>query len=272
MKRITNHELRITNDKLRIRRPGFFIRHSSFVIRHSEGGFTLLEMLIAVTLVAMMAVGLWAVFRISVQSWSRGTEFIDSNQRHRSILDMIRKQIASTYGLFVAPDPKTGGNPLLIFSGSETQIRFISLNSLQFQKSPGLTLVSYDVEQGLKGDYELVEREERYLGQRPDLTTQPAQTMPIKIFENLLSCIFEYYDPGTNDIPAQWVREWDGEKEGKLPVAVSMTMVSRDRQGNNLSRHMVVPIQAKVYDIRLNFANPRIVTPGVVSPPGTVIR
>jgi prepilin-type N-terminal cleavage/methylation domain-containing protein len=238
----------------------------------SEKGFTLLEMLIAVTLVAMMAVGLWAVFRISVQSWSRGTEFIDSNQRHRSILDMIGKQIASTYGVFVAPDPKTGGTPLLVFSGSERQIRFISLNSLQFQKSPGLTLVSYDVEQGLTGDYELVEREERYLGQNPDLTSQPPQTRPTKIFENLLSCIFEYYDPGTAEIPAQWVREWDGVKERKLPLALSMTMVARDRQGNSLSRHMVVPIHAKAYDMRLNPANPIIVPPGVVSPQRTVIR
>jgi prepilin-type N-terminal cleavage/methylation domain-containing protein len=243
----------------------------------SEKGFTLLEMIVAVTLLAMIAVGLWAVFRVSVQSWSRGTEFIDSNQRHRSILDMIRKQIASTYGVFIAPDSTVPlgarilGNPSLIFSGSETQLRFISLNSLQFQKSPGLTLVFYDVEQGSTGDYQLVEREERYLGQKPDFASEPAQARPITIFENLVSCIFEYYDPGTNENPAQWVRDWDGEKQGKLPLAVSMTMVSRDRQGNNLSRHMVVPIQAKAYDLRLNRANPIIISPQQLNPAGRTV-
>jgi general secretion pathway protein J len=254
---IGNCELRETNDESGID------AQSVISIGHSQKGFTLLEMLIAVTLVAMMAVGLWAVLRISIRSWSRGTEFIDSNQRHRSVLDMIRKQIASTYGSFVMPDPKTGGNPLLIFRGSETQLRFISLNSLQFQKSPGLTLVSYDVEQGSTGDYRLVAREERYLGQGSDITTHPTQTRATTIFDNLLSCIFEYRDPGTQDTPAQWVREWDGETERKLPLAVSMTMVGRDRHGNTLSRHMVVPIQAKASDPRLTLINPAR---------GTVIR
>ena len=69
----------------------------------SQAGFTLLEMLIAVTLVALMAVGLWAVFRISIRSWSQGTEFINANQHHRSILDLARKQIASAYPLVTPP-------------------------------------------------------------------------------------------------------------------------------------------------------------------------
>jgi hypothetical protein len=222
-------------------------------------------MIIAVTLVAMMAVGLWAVLRISIQSWSRGTEFIDSNQRHRSILDMIRKQIASTHDIFVAPDANTGKKLSVIFSGSETHLRFISLNSLQFQKSPGLTFVSYDVEQGSTGDYELVEREDRYVGQVPDLTSGLAQARPTRIFENLVTCTFEYYDPGTQDLPAQWVREWNGEDAAKLPSAVSISMVSRDRQGNSLTRHMVVPIQVKA-DIRFNSAIPGVAIPGAVNP------
>jgi prepilin-type N-terminal cleavage/methylation domain-containing protein len=221
-----------------------------------EAGFTLLEMLIAVTLVAMMAVGLWAVFRISIRSWSRGTEFIDANQHHRSILDMARKQIASTYPLYTPADLKQGIAPYVIFSGSENSFLFISLNSLQFQESPGLTLVSYEVAQDPTGDYSLVEKEARYTGQIPDQETQVNFSKATPIFENLLSCIFEYFDPGNNDIPAQWVREWDGQKIGQLPVAISMTMISRDPQGNSLNRHMVVPIQAQVNNIRLSPISP----------------
>ncbi|MBP1608133.1 MAG: hypothetical protein H6Q04_368, partial [Acidobacteria bacterium] len=35
-----------------------------------EWGFTLVEILVAVTLVAMMAVGLWAALRIGINSWA----------------------------------------------------------------------------------------------------------------------------------------------------------------------------------------------------------
>jgi len=228
----------------------------------SEAGFTLLEMLIAVTLVALMAVGLWSVFTISIRSWSRGTQFIDANQRHRSILDMVRKQLASAYGLYgeaeqeeaeLGPPPST---PVLIFSGAQDSLRFISLNSLQFQESPGLTLVSYEVARDLKGDYALVEKEARYLGQAPGEEIAVIQNRAIPIFENLSSCIFEYYDPGSGDNPPRWVREWNAQDMGQLPLAVSMTMISRGRDGKSLSRHMVVPIQAKVSNYRRNVMNP----------------
>ncbi len=70
-------------------------------------------MLVAVTLVAVMAVALWAVFRISINSWIRGTEFIDTNQRNRSILDLVKKQMASIYAVNAPADlqSRRGGLP-----------------------------------------------------------------------------------------------------------------------------------------------------------------
>jgi prepilin-type N-terminal cleavage/methylation domain-containing protein len=221
----------------------------------SQRGFTLLEMVVAVTLVALMAVGIWSVFRISIRSWSQGTQFIDTNQRRRSILDLVRKQMASTYGALTPIDMQTGRGSYPIFSGTENSLRFISLNSLRFQESPGLTLVSYEAVQGRQGDYSLVEREERYLGQLPDQESpvNSSGEKTTEIFDNLTSFAFEYFDPGNGEDQPQWVKEWEGEKAGRLPTAILMTITSRDSKGNSLSRHMVVPIQAKIADPRMNF-------------------
>ena len=104
-----------------------------------EQGFTLLEMLVSVTLIAVMAVALWAVFRISINSWIRGTEFVDVNQRNRSILDLVKKQMASIHGVMVQADLQTGGLTYPVFFGTESSVQFISLNSLRFQDNPGLT-------------------------------------------------------------------------------------------------------------------------------------
>jgi prepilin-type N-terminal cleavage/methylation domain-containing protein len=222
----------------------------------SEAGFTLLEMIVAVTLVAMMAVGLWAVFSISVRAWSRGTEFIDTNLRNRNIIDMVRKQIASTYALIAPPDMKTGAAQNPIFQGTESGFSFVSLSSLQFQENPGLTLVTYEVSQGGDGNYSLVERESRYLVQSPDDELFSNQGKAVPIFGNLISCFFEYYDPGRDDTPAQWVKQWDAKEEGRLPTAISMRMISRDPKGNTLSRYLVVPVQATVNNIGVNAINP----------------
>jgi prepilin-type N-terminal cleavage/methylation domain-containing protein len=222
----------------------------------SQAGFTLLEMLVAVTLVAIMAISLWAVFRISIRSWSLGTGFMDANQRHRSILNLVRKQLASAYGLLAVNYALPAGPGALVFSGTEDSLQFISLNSLQFQESPGLTLVSYEVDQGPDGNYALVEKEARYLGRMPEEGTPFAASKAIPIFENLSSCLFEYFDPGNAETAAQWVREWDGQKLGRLPVAVSFTMLARDPKGNPLNRHMVVPVKSEPYDWRGQFVNP----------------
>jgi prepilin-type N-terminal cleavage/methylation domain-containing protein len=221
----------------------------------SQSGFTLLEMIVAVTLVAMMAVGLWAVFRISVRSWSRGTEFMDTNQHNRSILDLVRKQLASAHGLFV-PDPEQLGNSFLPFSGNDSSLHFISLSSLRFRDNPGLTWVSYAVDQGSNGEYALVERETRYLGRMPDEDISAIGSKAIPIFQNLSSCLFEYFDSGDSNNPPSWVREWDGKKLNRMPLAVSLTMISRDPKGNTLNRHIVIPIKAESSDARYNFVNP----------------
>ena len=180
---------------------------------------------------------------------------MDTNQRHRSVLNLVRKQMASAYGLFVA-DPLQPGNGVLLFSGTDRSLQFISLNSLQFQESPGLTMVSYELDQDGEGNYSLVEKEARYLGQLPEAGISPAGSRAIPIFENLSSCLFEYFDPGDTDNPSQWVREWDGETLRRLPLAVSLTMTARDPRGNTLNRHMVVPVKAEPYDARFNYINP----------------
>lgn len=230
----------------------------------SEPGFTLIEVLVALTLVALMAVGLWSVFSVSVRSWSRGTEFIDKTQRHRSILDKVRKQMASAYPLnapVAVPTPLQSINTQPIrpqqmsidnvaFTGTETGLSFVSLNSLRFQESPGLTLVSYEVALDAIGNYSLVEREARYTGQVFDQALIPNLSEAIPIFENLSSCVFEYFDPGNNDNTSQWVPEWNGQDRRQLPAAISLTMISQDPEGNLLNRNMVVPIQAQPNNLR----------------------
>jgi general secretion pathway protein J len=216
--------------------------------RHSlEKGFTLLEVLIAVTLLAVMAVGMWALLRVSIRSWSRGTGFIDANQHHRSILDSVRKQVASTYPLYMPAELVQTGMPYPIFIGNETSLRFISLNSLQFRQSPGLTYVSYDVTQDSKSEYSLIAREVRYTGQPPDdAAMELSQATPI--FENLTECGFEYFDKGDSGNPPQWVSEWDMLKLMRMPVAVAVKMIFRDSQGISLSRRIVAPISTEPTD------------------------
>ncbi len=226
--------------------------------RRTEAGFTLIEMLVSVTLVAVMAVALWGALRLSIGMWKRGTEFIDSNQRHRVTMDLVEKQFASAFGMIAPLNLQEGGGLYPIFTGTTTGVRFISLSSLRFREDPGLTVVDYEVVPGADGDYALVEREDRYLGADPtlDAGSNPAERPGITVFEHLVSMTFEYFDPGTTEAPAQWVKEWDGKEMGRLPTAISLTMTSREANGGTRSRQIVMPFPARPADSGVTFNDP----------------
>ncbi len=228
------------------------------ITRTGDSGFTLIEMLVSVTLIAVMAVALWGALRISIGSWKRGTEFIDSNQRHRATMDLVQKQMASAFGMIAPLNLQEGGGLYPIFSGTASGVQFISLCSLRFRDDPGLTVVNYEVVPAADGDYALVEREGRYLGGDPGqaAVSDPDEPAGTTVFDHLVSLVFEYFDPGTPEAPAQWVKDWDGKEMGRLPTAISMTMISRVESGGTQSRQIVVPFPARPVDSGVNFVDP----------------
>jgi len=149
--------------------------------RSAEAGFTLLEVLIAVTLLALLAVGLYSILRIGIHSWQQGAGYIDANQRHRTVVDLVRKQIASAYPLSPSSDQRqsltaattttttttttSSSTAYPIFNGYENGFCFVSVNSLQFWASPGLSFVTYEIAPGANGANSLIVKEAPYTGQ-----------------------------------------------------------------------------------------------------------
>jgi prepilin-type N-terminal cleavage/methylation domain-containing protein len=212
---------------------------------YSEKGFTLIETMVAVTLVALMAVGMWSVFRTGIVSWSRGTQYIDEGQRERILNDMVRKQMASAFPLAAPVDPAIQNVTYPLFKGTEKSMEFVSLNSLRFQDSPGLTLVQYELSQEGEGSgYKLVEREKPYLGQASDSGEDTGVFSLVPIFDNISNCYFEYKNPAPDEYEEPWVREWDAEQERRLPSAISMTFEVTDAKGQMQGQQIIVPIQA----------------------------
>ena len=74
------------------------------------------------------------------------------NQRHRSVLDLVNRQMASTFGPIAPIDLQTGGAIYPIFVGKSDSVQFVSLSSIRFMENPGLTMVSYDVDPRRPGD------------------------------------------------------------------------------------------------------------------------
>jgi len=229
----------------------------------SAQGFTLLEVLVSITLVAMMAVMLWSAFRMSLTSWSRGTADIDVNQRRRTLLDLAKKQMASIFGVLSTVNLETGGGMIYpIFWGDREAVQFVSLVSLRFQDNPGLTLVEYELvrDNGPTTTFSLVEHERPYLGNDPGRESlfDRNDENAVALFENLTSFSFEYLDPGAQDRGPRWLDSWNPREMGRLPTAMRLSMIARDA-GRPVTRQIVVPILATPFDARpgtFNSVNP----------------
>lgn len=208
----------------------------------TESGFTLLELIVALTLVALMAAALWAAFSISLRSWSTGTARIEAGQAHRYLLDTTRKQIASAYPLQAQSTGTQPAAPSPVFYGTSEGLMFVSLSSRRFFESPGLTLAAYRAVPDDGGTVALVAGERRYTGGEVDPEAPPEGSA---LFNGLAECVFEYFDPGREGDEARWVPEWDGSASGALPAAVRLTLVSPGAGSGGAGRQMVIPIRAR---------------------------
>ncbi len=221
-------------------------------------GFTLIEMLVSVTLIALIALCVWGALRITITSWKHGTDSIDANQQRRTTYDLMEKQVSSMSSLLPPPDPDTGIGQYPIFVGSDSAMQFLSPCAFRFQESPGMTFAEYDIVPDQEGGYSLIEKDSPYLGGDPTQAEVAAtgDESGITIFDHLASASFEYFDPGTQDTEPQWVTDWNGLDYMSLPAAVKITLVARDASGGTRDRQIVIPIASKINNTLVGFMNP----------------
>ncbi len=113
----------------------------------SPRGFSLLEVLVAVTLFAIICTVLYSGFAMVTRSWRRGHENIQQSERLRSVFELIRRQIISIYPVVpveediesaqAQPGPqRMVAAKIPYFVGSDQQVAFVTLFSLRFQRHP----------------------------------------------------------------------------------------------------------------------------------------
>jgi len=83
---------------------------------HSNGGFTLLEVLVSLTIMALITGVAFAGFSIGIDSWRRGTKRIEDLDRRFSVERLLERQIAMA-------DSQ-------MFNGDTHQLEFTSTYSL----------------------------------------------------------------------------------------------------------------------------------------------
>jgi prepilin-type N-terminal cleavage/methylation domain-containing protein len=118
-------------------------------------GFSLLELLAAVTITALLSTAVVASFQMGLSSWRRGEDFWDRSERYAAAIDLLQKQIGSITPMWpVSALNLSGSSPsvmpesspdLPLFAGTAREMVFVTDLSMPGATRGGLQLVHYSI-------------------------------------------------------------------------------------------------------------------------------
>jgi prepilin-type N-terminal cleavage/methylation domain-containing protein len=188
--------------------------------RGRQPGFTLLEVVLAMSVLALITAICYAAFHLAIRAIERGEVAVTTAQRLRATSDVLRQIRSTMYRL----EKNGDGDTYPYFRGTATSLSFDT--NLRMQGGGGATRVSYYL---LDNPVRLVVSESDLTARAPRRGDQDAaapQSFTATLLEGFRTLNFTYYDSEGNR-HAEWdpdPERADPDQEGMLPLAVEVTI------------------------------------------------
>jgi len=185
-------------------------------------GFTLLELILALTIVGTVVLLALGAFRIGQRSWEKGDTVSEKNQRLRIAVERVRQQLSAAT-VYIGPGED---DVVLGFEGDGAEIRFVSQVSLIPGQERGLVWVHYRIfatsgQDRVLGFYE---RPVLALDQPPD--EAPGPEAYYRLIVGMTDAVWEYRGGEEATAADNWRYTWDSAERLVLPGAVRLTFRS----------------------------------------------
>ena len=235
----------------RSQEPGVRSQEERAGRRPAASGFTLLELIVAFTILSLMAGVVFSSFRLALNSYEKSQERLEFEARRRVLQDLIKRQIGSLFpvrpsaSFLDIQQAEAQGQPLPAFTriplfyGTPDSVTFATVAPLMLQENPGLTIVRYGLAQDEAGDFFLGALEARYLGMGSFMAMVDAPDGdPLPLIEQVTDLEFIYYGVNPQSESYEWTSNWTGEEMLAVPQAIK---ISYDEH------HLIVPVNASFF-------------------------
>jgi prepilin-type N-terminal cleavage/methylation domain-containing protein len=186
-----------------------------------QAGFTLLEMMVAFSLLALLFLALFSSFHTIGRGWEAADRKLLKTEDTRLISEFLRNQLSQT----IVVQIKGEAGPVYAFEGADDYVRYAApLQPLQNQGG------IYLIELAVKPDKEGRKIEMRYAPYRPDLSWDEAleAVEPILVYSGLGLVHFDYYAAESDQDDPRWRAEW--LDQSVYPLLVRVMIEGKDHQ------------------------------------------
>ena len=196
------------------------------VLNSRSRGFTLLELLISLTIVAMIVVIMFGALRIGIRAWEKGEKEVDMRQKQRIVLDLLKRQLAS----ISMADVRNPDQQPILFKGDSKSVEFVSYIPLTPGSRRGLVYVKYAVSHETGDDRESLAFYERSVASPDNKTVlgEPDEADFSELLSGMKSIVFEYLKTLPEEEESPWQESWDTAVEKGIPRAIRITLREND--------------------------------------------
>lgn len=182
-----------------------------------EQGFTLLELMVAMTLVSMLLSMIYASFSVVVRSWD-GIDRVSTDNEEMRVFQTFLQQKLSMARPLISHQSENAG---LLFSGANNSLSFTATSPAHMQDRDGLYNYTLETRQENSGTI----LEMYYESIKPDSVVNRQADQGIKLLDNISSVDFSYFGKPQGKGKTGWHSEWSSSF--KLPSMVRIR-VRRD--------------------------------------------
>jgi len=211
-------------------------------MKRACAGFTLLELLVSITIFALLMVVLIGALQLGTRQAGRLTGQVDRSQQVALVQNFLRAQLGAAQPLVSSP----GQTKIVQFDGQPHGVDFVAV-APESLPAGGLQVLSVALVDGARqGDGQLM------LGWRPlreEADAPPAASRPTVLLDHVSAARFVYYGPPTPTDDPYWQTTW--QDMGYLPLLVRLSVTFTDgEQMPDLA--IALRLSSSVADLRLN--------------------
>ena len=198
-------------------------------LRTAEHGFTLLELLVAITLLGLLMTALFGGLRLGARVWETADTRLDASARLQIVQDFIRQRLTETLPLETVPlELAEVGVPKPLFLGTAEAVRFASL--LPENLGAGVYLMELALAESnhAEGSRNLLLRWRPF--EPDDQTAEEVEQEQRVLIEDIEALELSYFGTVDPEQPPDWWQAWEGRPELPRLIRLQVRFADNDER------------------------------------------